>query len=79
VGDGGQDVLADLFVAELRLAGRQSAQRPNPGVRVHILDLIIREGPAKGSADHGASRRAKLLVQTAGALAPDVRLIRTSC
>src|SRR4051812_19789579 len=70
VGDGRQQVSADLVVAELVLPSFQGAQRAQPSVAIDVLDRIVVERAPKGAADHRPGGAAKLLVEPARSLAP---------
>src|SRR3954451_9115633 len=76
MGDRGEHVAADLGVIQLLVTPRQGAQRPYPGIRVDVLDLVIGERTSERPPDHRPSRALKLLVQARRSLPPCRRLLR---
>src|SRR5436190_535625 len=70
VGDRGEDVPADLLVAEPLVAPLEGAERSEPCAGVDVLDLVVVERTLERAADHRARRAPQLLVEAPRSIAP---------
>src|SRR5947208_3370826 len=76
MGDRREHVAADLLVVKLVMASCQSAERPDPRIRVDVLDLLIAERTPEGPPDHRPSGTFELRIQAGRSLPPCRRFLR---